>query len=205
MAEPDLPVPYTYKRYYAKNKSDDDKVAQALAKIMQEDLTMKAVNDSENRQTLLYGMGDQHLELIISKILTKYKIEVELVKPKVAFRETLRKNADVEAKYKKQSGGHGQYGHVKMRFEPSGDLDKPYVFEQEVVGGAVPEELFPGSRKRNPGSRSARTSCSLSGCRRKGCSLRWILPSGRFFRDGFQDGSDHGLQERLYGSFTSTS
>ena len=144
---PDLPVPYTYKRYYAKNKSDDDKVAQALAKIMQEDLTMKAVNDSENRQTLLYGMGDQHLELIISKILTKYKIEVELVKPKVAFRETLRKNADVEAKYKKQSGGHGQYGHVKMRFEPSGDLDQPYVFEQEVVGGAVPKNYFPAVEK----------------------------------------------------------
>ena len=108
---------------------------------------MKAVNDSENRQTLLYGMGDQHLELIISKILTKYKIEVELVKPKVAFRETLRKNADVEAKYKKQSGGHGQYGHVKMRFEPSGDLDKPYVFEQEVVGGAVPKNYFPAVEK----------------------------------------------------------
>ena len=114
---------------------------------MQEDLTMKAVNDSENRQTLLYGMGDQHLDIIISKILTKYKIEVELVKPKVAFRETIRKNADVEAKYKKQSGGHGQYGHVKMRFEPSGDLDTPYVFEQEVVGGAVPKNYFPAVEK----------------------------------------------------------
>ena len=118
-----------------------------VAKIMQEDLTMKAVNDSENRQTLLYGMGDQHLDIIISKILTKYKIEVELVKPKVAFRETIRKNADVEAKYKKQSGGHGQYGHVKMRFEPSGDLDTSYVFEQEVVGGAVPKNYFPAVEK----------------------------------------------------------
>lgn len=143
----DLSTPYTYKRYYAKSKNDDDKVAQALAKIMQEDLTMKAVNDAENRQTLLYGMGDQHLDIIISKILTKYKIEVELVKPKVAFRETLRKNADVEAKYKKQSGGHGQYGHVKMRFEPSGDLETPYVFDQEVVGGAVPKNYFPAVEK----------------------------------------------------------
>ncbi len=99
---------------------------------MQEDLTMKAVNDSENRQTLLYGMGDQHLDIIISKILTKYKIEVELVKPKVAFRETIRKNADVEAKYKKQSGGHGQYGHVKMRFEPAGDLDTPMYLNRRL-------------------------------------------------------------------------
>ena len=86
-------------------------------------------------------------DIIISKILTKYKIEVELVKPKVAFRETIRKNADVEAKYKKQSGGHGQYGHVKMRFEPAGDLDTPYVFEQEVVGGAVPKNYFPAVEK----------------------------------------------------------
>ena len=119
---------------------------------------MKAVNDSENRQTLLYGMGDQHLDVIISKILTKYKIEVELVKPKVAFRETIRKNADVEAKYKKQSGGHGQYGHVKMRFEPSGDLDTPYVFEQEVVGGAVPKNYFPAVEKGIQECCSERTS-----------------------------------------------
>ena len=139
--------PYTYMKYICNNKGDEDKVSQALQKMMAEDVTLKTVNDSENRQTLLYGMGDQHLELIISKILTKYKIEVELVKPKVAFRETLRKNADVEAKYKKQSGGHGQYGHVKMRFEPSGDLDQPYVFEQEVVGGAVPKNYFPAVEK----------------------------------------------------------
>ena len=105
------------------------------------------VNDSENRQTLLYGMGDQHLEMIQSELLTKYKIEIELERPKVAFRETIRKSADVEAKYKKQSGGHGQYGHVKMRFEPLGDLETPYAFEQEVVGGAVPKNYFPAVEK----------------------------------------------------------
>ena len=108
---------------------------------------MKVVNDSENRQTLLYGMGDQHLEMIQSELLTKYKIEIELERPKVAFRETIRKSADVEAKYKKQSGGHGQYGHVKMRFEPSGDLETPYEFEQVVVGGAVPKNYFPAVEK----------------------------------------------------------
>ena len=108
---------------------------------------MKVVNDSENRQTLLYGMGDQHLEMIQSELLTKYKIEIELERPKVAFRETIRKKADVEYKYKKQSGGHGQYGHVKMRFEPSGDLETPYVFEQVVVGGAVPKNYFPAVEK----------------------------------------------------------
>jgi elongation factor G len=105
------------------------------------------VNDSENRQSLLYGMGDQHLDIIVSKLLSKYKVEVLLERPKVAFRETIRKNSDVDSKYKKQSGGHGQYGHVKMRFEPSGDLQTPYVFEQVVVGGAVPKNYFPAVEK----------------------------------------------------------
>ena len=77
----------------AKNKGDEDKISQALAKMMQEDLTMKAVNDSENRQTLLYGMGDQHLDIIVSKLLTKYKVEAVLERPKVAFRETIRKKS----------------------------------------------------------------------------------------------------------------
>ena len=115
------------------NKGDEDKISQALQKLMMEDLTLKAVNDSENGQTLLYGMGDQHLEVAVSKLLNRYKVEVELKKPKIAFRETIRKKADVEYKYKKQSGGHGQYGHVKMTFEPSGDLEQPYVFDQTVV------------------------------------------------------------------------
>ena len=140
-------VPYTYKRYMAKNKGDDDKIASALSKIAQEDMTMKAVNDAENRQSLIYGMGDQHIDIIISKLLSKYKVDVDLERPKVAFRETLRKNADVDSKYKKQSGGHGQYGHVKMKFEPSGDLETPYVFEQIVVGGAVPKNYFPAVEK----------------------------------------------------------
>ena len=140
-------VPYTYMSYKAKNKGDEDKISQALQKLMQEDMTLKAVNDSENRQTLLYGMGDQHLEVVVSKLKEKYKVEVELSKPKVAFRETIRKKSDVEYKYKKQSGGHGQYGHVKMTFEPSGNLEEAYEFDQIVVGGAVPKNYFPAVEK----------------------------------------------------------
>lgn len=94
------------------------------------DLTMKAVNDSANHQTLLYGMGDQHIDIIVSKLLERYKVEVELSRPKVAFRETIRKNSDVEAKYKKQSAPR-QYGHVKCA--SVGDLEKPYVFEQKLL------------------------------------------------------------------------
>jgi elongation factor G len=142
-----ISTPYTCKRYKAKNKGDEDKISQALQKLMLEDLTLKAVNDSENGQTLLYGMGDQHLEVAASKLFERYKVEIELKRPKVAFRETIRKKVDVEYKYKKQSGGHGQYGHVKMTFEPSGDLEQPYVFEQCVVGGAVPKNYFPAVEK----------------------------------------------------------
>lgn len=140
-------VPYTYMRYKAKKKGDEDKISQSLQKLMQEDMTLKAVNDSENGQTLLYGMGDMHLDVAVNKLLNRYKIEIELSKPKVAFRETLRKKSDVEYKYKKQSGGHGQYGHVKMTFEPSGDMETPYVFEETVVGGAVPKNFFPAVEK----------------------------------------------------------
>lgn len=143
----DIPIPYTYMRYKVVNKGDIDKVAQAIQKMTHEDLTLKTINDSENGQMLLYGMGDQHLEVAVSRMQNEYKVEVELSKPKIAFRETIKKKSDVEAKYKKQSGGHGQYGHVKMRFEPSGDLEKQYEFEQVVVGGAVPKNFFPAVEK----------------------------------------------------------
>ena len=139
--------PYTYMKYVCNNKGDEDKVSQALQKMMAEDVTLKTVNDSENCQTLLYGMGDQHLEITASKLAARYKCEIRLETPKVAFRETIKKKSDVDSKYKKQSGGHGQYGHVKMRFEASGDLETPYVFEEEVVGGAVPKNYFPAVEK----------------------------------------------------------
>lgn len=140
-------TPYTYKRYKAVNKGDEDKISQALTKMMAEDLTLRIENDTPNRQTLIYGMGEQHLEVVLSKLKDRYKIDVELSKPKVAFRETIRKKSDVEGKYKKQSGGHGQYGHVKMRFEPSGNQDEAFEFEQVVVGGAVPKNFFPAVEK----------------------------------------------------------
>ncbi len=139
--------PYTYMKYVTKNKGDEDKVSQAFQKMMAEDVTLKIVNDSENRQSLVYGMGDQHLEVAVSKLAERYKCEVTLETPKVAFRETIKKKSDVDTKYKKQSGGHGQYGHVKMRFENSGDMETPYIFEEEVVGGAVPKNYFPAVEK----------------------------------------------------------
>lgn len=140
-------TPYTYQRFKTKNKGDDDKVSQALQKLMEEDLTLKMVNDKENRQTLLYGIGDQQLDVTVSKLFTKYKVEIEVMKPRVPYRETIRKKSSVRGKHKKQSGGHGQYGDVLMEFEPSGNLEQAYVFEERVFGGAVPRNYFPAVEK----------------------------------------------------------
>lgn len=142
-----ISTPYTYQRFKTRNKGDDDKVSQALAKLMDEDLTLHLVNDKENRQSLLYGIGEQHLEIVVSKLLNRYKVDVEIKKPKVPYRETIRKKVKVQGKYKKQSGGHGQYGDVHIEFEPSGDLEVPYVFEEKVFGGAVPKNYFPAVEK----------------------------------------------------------
>ncbi|MDF2485051.1 MAG: hypothetical protein K0R46_1219, partial [Herbinix sp.] len=142
-----VPTPYTNQRFKTKNKGDDDKVSQALQKLMDEDLTLKMVNDKENRQTLLYGIGDQQLDVVVNKLLNKYKVEIEIMKPRVPFRETLRKKVRVQGKHKKQSGGHGQYGDVHVEFEPSGDMEKPYVFEEKIFGGSVPRNFFPAVEK----------------------------------------------------------
>ncbi len=142
-----LSVPYTYKRYKAKNKGDEDKIAQALSKLCAEDLTIKSVIDGENSQSLIYGIGDRHIDMLVQKLNEKYKVDIELSKPKIAFKETIRGKSDVEYKYKKQTGGHGQYGHVKMTFEPSGNTEEHYNFTESVVGGAVPKNYFPAVEK----------------------------------------------------------
>lgn len=139
--------PYTYMAYRAVNKGDEDKIAQALTKLCIEDLTLKSVIDDENKQSLLYGIGEQQIQIAVSKLEDRYKVKVELDKPRIAFRETIRKKAQVQGKHKKQSGGHGQYGDVIMEFEPSGDLSKPYEFEEKIFGGAVPRNFFPAVEK----------------------------------------------------------
>lgn len=143
----EIRTPYTYKRYVAKNKGDEDKISQAIQKMTDEDLTLKVVNDSANSQTLLYGIGDMHLDVVASKLLSKYKVDIELSKPRIAYKETIKKKVQIREKYKKQSGGHGQYGDVAIEFEPSQDLEQPYIFAERVVGGAVPKNYFPAVEK----------------------------------------------------------
>jgi len=146
-AGPDIETPYTYMAYKPVNKGDDDKVSAGLSRLLEEDKTLKVFNDSENRQALIYGIGEQQLDVVKSKLEARYKVQIELVKPKFAYRETLRKKVEVRGKHKKQSGGHGQYGDVLMEFEPSGDLSVPYVFEERVFGGSVPKNYFPAVEK----------------------------------------------------------
>ena len=145
--KPSFSVPYTYMRYVTKNKGDDDKIASALAKIVDEDPTIKLVNDSANRQSLIYGIGDQQLEVVVSKLATRYKVDIELLKPRIPYKETIKKKVSVQNKYKKQTGGHGQYGDVHITFEPSDDLEKQYIFEETVFGGAIPKNFFPAIEK----------------------------------------------------------
>ena len=139
--------PYVYRRYRAVKKGDEDKISQALSKLLMEDLTLETINDGANGQTLLYGISETHLDTVKCILESRYKVEMELLRPRIAFKETITKKVDSEFKYKKQSGGHGQYGHVKITMEPLGDMDTPYVFEQIVVGGAVPKNYFPAVEK----------------------------------------------------------
>ena len=132
---------YTMAVYPAK-KGDEDKVAQGIAKLADEDPTIKLVSNHETHEMLISGLGEQHLDVVISRLKTKYNVDAVLKKPKIAYRETIRKKVSAQGRYKKQSGGHGQYGHVKIRLEPN-ESGKGYEFRNEVVGGAIPKEYIP--------------------------------------------------------------
>lgn len=128
-----------------KAKGDEDKIAQGIAKLLEEDLTLKYENNAETKQLLISGQGDIHLDVVVSKLKNRYGTSVVLSEPKIAYRETIKKRVEVEAKHKKQSGGHGQYGHVKMTFGPG--INPSLEFTTSVVGGSVPKNYFPAVEK----------------------------------------------------------
>ncbi|WP_352401133.1 elongation factor G [Anaerotignum sp.] len=130
-----------------KGKGDEDKLSAALSKIREEDPTLKMEVNKETKQTILSGIGEQQLDVMVNKLKTKYKIEVDLIDPIIPYRETVKGKASVRGRYKKQSGGHGQFGDVVMEFEPSGDMTLPYVFEEKIFGGSVPKQYFPAVEK----------------------------------------------------------
>ncbi len=141
----DFAKPNTALAAVPKAKGDEDKISQGLSKLTDEDKTFEIENNSETHQTLIRGMGEQHIDILVSKLKNKFGVEVSLTEPKVAYRETIRGKVKVEGKHKKQSGGHGQYGHVWIEFEPC-DSDS-LVFEEKVFGGAVPKNYFPAVEK----------------------------------------------------------
>ena len=126
-------------------KGDEDKISSAIARILEEDMTVKYENNAETKQMLISGLGDTHLDIIVSKMKTRYGTSVGLEDAKVAYRETIKKSVQVEGKHKKQSGGSGQYGHVKITFSPG--AEDGLTFTQSVVGGSVPKGYFPAVEK----------------------------------------------------------
>ena len=130
-----------------KGKGDEDKLSAALTKIREEDPTIKMEVNPETKQTLVYGVGEQQLDVMVQKLKAKYKIEVDLTDPIIPYRETIKAKASVRGRYKKQAGGHGQFGDVVMEFEPSYDTTTPVIFEEKIFGGSVPKQYFPAVEK----------------------------------------------------------
>ena len=125
-----------------KTKAGQEKMGIALSKLAEEDPTFRAYTDEETGQTIIAGMGELHLEIIVDRLLREFKVEANVGKPQVAYKETIRKLADVDHKYARQSGGKGQYGHVKIKIEPN-ESGKGYEFINAIVGGAIPKEYIP--------------------------------------------------------------
>jgi elongation factor G len=129
-----------------KSKGDEDKISSGLHKLLEEDPTFRVSRDVENAETIISGQGELHIEVIINKLRNKFGADTSLDTPKIPYRETIRKKADVQGKYKKQSGGHGQYGDVHIRFEPQYETED-LIFLDEIVGGVVPRQYIPAVEK----------------------------------------------------------
>ena len=139
------PTPYMCRAIVPETAKDESKISQAIAKMLEEDLTLRYENNPETKQMLIYGMGDMHLSVLAAKLKTRFGVSVRLEEPKIPYREKITKPCDVEGKHKKQNGGSGQYGHVKMRFAP-GDAEG-LTFTVSVVGGTVPKNFYPAVEK----------------------------------------------------------
>lgn len=129
---------------YPKNRGDEDKIAQGLARLIEEDPTIQFYNNAETHQMILSGLGEQHLDVVTSKLKSKFQVETRLEQPRVPYRETIRKKVQVQGRHKKQTGGHGQFGDVWIEFEP---VEGDFVFADRVVGGSVPKGFFPAVEK----------------------------------------------------------
>lgn len=145
MAGVKFPAPCLSMAVVVKKKGEEEKVASGLLRLQEEDPTISFAVNSETREQILSGLGEQHLDIVVSKLKAKFGVEIDLKTPRVAYREAIRKTVSVQGRHKKQSGGHGQFGDVWIRFEPAETDD--LIFETEVVGGSVPKNFFPAVEK----------------------------------------------------------
>ena len=140
----EFPEPVISVAIEPKTKAGQDKMGEALAKLAEEDPTFRAHTDPDTGQTIISGMGELHLEIIVDRMLREFKVEANVGSPQVAYKEAITETVEVESKYARQSGGHGQYGHCKVRFEPmDANGEKTYEFASEIVGGVIPKEFIP--------------------------------------------------------------
>jgi elongation factor G len=142
----EFPEPVISVAVEPKTKADQEKMGVALGKLAQEDPSFRVHTDEESGQTIISGMGELHLDIIVDRMRREFNVEANVGKPQVAYRETIRKSVEVEGKFVRQSGGRGQYGHVWLRLEPL-PADAEYEFHNEVVGGTVPKEYIPAVDK----------------------------------------------------------
>ena len=143
--EINFPAPNLSVAVYPKNKGDEEKITAGLNRLTEEDPTIILKADKETKEQILWALGEQHIDVIVSRLKSKFGTEVELKKPKIAYRETIRKAVKAQGKHKKQSGGHGQFGDVWIEFEPCDSEE--LIFEEKVFGGAVPKNFFPAVEK----------------------------------------------------------
>ena len=147
----DFPEPVVHIAIEPKTKADQDKMSEALQKLSEEDPTFQVSADEETNQTIIAGMGELHLEILVDRMFREFKVDANVGKPMVAYRESIRKASKGEMKYVKQSGGRGQYGHVVLTLEP-GDPGSGFVFESKIVGGVIPKEYIPAVEKGTKGA-----------------------------------------------------
>lgn len=169
----DFPKPCYSMAVKAKAQGDESKISASMQRITEEDPTLTYCQDENTKEQILNGLGEQHIEVAVAKLKNKFGVDVNLTVPKIAYKETIRKKVKVEGKHKKQSGGHGQYGHVWIEFEPC--VSDTLVFEEKVFGGAVPKNYFPAVQK---GLEDSVKKGVLAGCPVVG--LKAILVDGSY-------------------------
>ena len=191
-----IPIPVISVAVEPKTKADQEKMGMALQRLAKEDPSFRVSTDEESGQTIISGMGELHLEIIVDRMKREFKVEANVGKPQVAYRETIRGTVESEGKHVKQSGGRGQYGHVWLKIEPN-ETGKGVEFVNGIIGGSVPREFIPAVEKGVKEAVRDRRRGRLSGGRRQGDADRRLLPRRRLGRNLVPHGGDLRLQGRL--------